>query len=223
VEIKRGRVLVCLGLAVAITVAIGGCASHGGAGATTGSLQMTDGGVSLKPGEHCGSMTACSTTSSKTYETCTVAGANCSERFITSDNQQFPCNSCTDCQAAAMMVTSWCGGSVTSTTGTTGNGGNDQQCAALSTSTACDNCCVGNHSAGNMFFNNALAQCECGSFGDCSTACAATFCMDPSTTDANCDACIQQSQSFGDCDETSACNANADCAALMTCINACPL
>ena len=203
------------------SLGLAGCASHGGAGGSTGSLQMADGGVSLKPGEKCGSMTTCSTTSTKTYQTCTVSGANCSERFITSDKQSFPCNSCTDCQAAAMMVTSWCGGAAT---GTTGSGGNDSQCAALSTSTACEDCCVGNHPSGNMFFNDALAQCECGSFGDCADACATTFCVDSSMSDSNCDSCIQESQQLlGDCDETSACMANMDCSALLDCINACPL
>src|SRR4051794_1035103 len=85
------------------------CASHGGAGDTTGGLQQHDGGVPPLPGEKCGAEAVCSSSASKTYQQCQAPGSPCVARFITNDNQVFNCVSCNDCMAAAGLVSGWCG------------------------------------------------------------------------------------------------------------------
>ncbi len=194
-----------------VTLALAGCASHGGAGATTGAIQTTDGGSKLLPGEKCGANATCGT-GTKTYQSCTVAGASCSERFLTSDGQSYDCASCTDCKDAAAMVTTWCGGSMPN---------NDAACAMLSSNTDCTNCCATNHSAGNTFLNNAVADCECNGTGSCAIECEASLCMG-TDADSTCGQCVQEDISFGECDETTKCMSNTDCSALLDCANACP-
>src|SRR5437879_3571918 len=90
-------------------VLLSACASHDGAGDTTGGLQHSDDDVPSLPGEKCGAEAACSNSTSKSYRQCQAPGPPCVARFITSDGQTFNCVSCSDCMAAAGLVTDWCG------------------------------------------------------------------------------------------------------------------
>jgi hypothetical protein len=188
-----------------------GCESHGGASQSTGGLQSTDGGVKMLPGETCGATAQCG--GGKTYKQCTAPGPPCVGRFITSDNQTFMCTSCTDCMAAAAQVTTWCGGSSV----------DDSKCKTM-TSNACVNCCATDHKTGNDYFNMQLQHCECTSPGACSFECNSTFCLDPTdTSDSLCQSCIQSNATAGGtCDVSAKCMTDTDCAALLTCVQACP-
>jgi hypothetical protein len=204
-------------MAILVAALAAGCGSTGGAGATSGGTtgaQQTDGGV--RPGETCGTAATCGT-SSQTYQLCMASGATCSARYLTGDGKSFACTSCTDCQSAAQMVTSWCGGA------TTGGGGGDSACANKSTQSACADCCTAAHSTGLNTYNSNLQDCECNFPGDCVFECDTSFCNDPTTTTSSCDNCMQSNLGPGDdCDQSTLCGGDSDCDALITCVGNCP-
>lgn len=172
-----------------------------------------DMGTSSSTVETCAAPAVCGVLQS--YQICTTSGANCSERFVTSDGQSFACASCSNCQAAAQAVTNWCNGSVPAPTG-------DAVCAAEAQSD-CLSCCKTNHAAGNTFFRAALQACECNTPGDCVLECATSLCAGTDTVSSLCSSCIDANATAGgDCDESTLCADNADCDALLSCANACP-
>lgn len=110
--------------------------------------------------------------------------------------------------------------------------GSDSACSAMATGAACGSCCETNHAAGAKVMGDAYFGCLCGSSGACQTQCAKSDCsMDqnapaPTPGDA-CDKCQQQNapgDGTGKCDKQvdTACNADADCSALMKCYDSCP-
>jgi hypothetical protein len=162
------------------------------------------------PGETC-TPTTCAAGS---YSKCLVSSPSCSERFLTSDGQSFACASCLDCQAAAAQVANWCN------PGTNPTG--DAACAAMTDANACGTCCQNNHSAGASRWLSLVTTCECNTPGDCIFECSATFCANQNA-DTTCADCIEQNIGSGqDCDVSPSCNANADCAAYVSCANNCP-
>jgi hypothetical protein len=182
------------------------CASHGGAGDSTGGLQMHDGGVNPLPGEKCGAVAACSNSTTKTYQQCQAAGPPCVGRFITSDNQTFNCASCSDCMAAAGLVTGWCGpGDAMCAMG--GNNHND-----------CITCCQTAHMSGSDLYTMTYQKCLCDTPGDCALDCQTDFCQTGTIGDPFCQICIQQST----CDPTTKCRMDSDCSAFIDCAMTCP-
>lgn len=99
----------------------------------------------------------------------------------------------------------------------------DAACASSSDTNACVTCCTDHHSSGYAFYNTILQQCLCVSPGTCASLCGASFCKDTSQEDTLCSACLQANAAAGDaCDVTPQCNTDADCAALLVCVNHCP-
>jgi hypothetical protein len=139
-------------------------------------------------------------------------GSSCTARFITSDGKAYQCVACNDCQAAAKMIQTWCGG----------GGADDTACAMKSTMADCNTCCTMNHPSGSTVFVYTLSDCECNNPGYCQLECQQTLCAGSSTIDSLCNQCLQGTLGPGGCDITTACNANMDCAAFSTCVNACP-
>jgi hypothetical protein len=183
-------------------LAISACASHGGAGDTTGGLQNGDGGV--RPGEKCGVEAACSSSSSKTYKLCTVAGPPCAARYLASDGQSFNCTTCTDCQAANGLIAGWCGP-------------DDSMCKTQGMND-CISCCQDAHKSGNDLYTMTYQKCLCDNPGDCAADCGSDFCSTGTISDLFCQFCIQQST----CDPSTKCMADPDCSKLLDCVNACP-
>jgi hypothetical protein len=119
----------------------------------------------------------------------------------------------------------------------TGSGNPDDTCTAMSTATACQQCCAGNHTTGQMTSQTAGVACAChdtgvdggtdGGAGPCAEACAATLCAaTPANPDATCTSCLnaQISTAGGACASYVAgqCQAVPDCVAEQTCFSGCP-
>ena len=172
----------------------------------------TDCTTTPSPSEKCGAATACNAGS---YSECSLTGAVCAARFLTSDGHSFACASCSDCQTAAAQVAGWCSG------GTTPSG--DAACAAMSDASECGSCCQTNHPTGASRWISLVTTCECTNPGDCSFECETTLCAGQTAVDATCSSCLQTTLvSGGDCDVSSACDADVNCAPYLACINACP-
>jgi hypothetical protein len=92
---------------------------------------------------------------------------------------------------------------------------------------ACYEACIVKHAAGAKAYDELEATataCQCQS-SVCGAQCAQTACKaesDEEKTDAACDACLEGAPA-AQCWTTfeSACSANADCAAVQTCYDAC--
>lgn len=181
------------------------CASHGGAGDTTGGLQTSDGGVGQLPGEKCGLVAACSSSSTKTYKQCTAPGPPCVSRYETSDNQIFTCTSCTDCTSANGLVSGWCGP-------------DDSMCGQMTTQADCISCCQTAHQSGSNLYIMTYQRCLCDNPGDCALDCQTDFCQTGTVADPFCSLCIQQST----CDPTTKCMTDTDCTAYVACAMTCP-
>jgi hypothetical protein len=143
----------------------------------------------------------------KTYKQCQAPGNPCVARFITSDSQAFNCTACGNCTNAAQMVTTWCGGG-------------DDKCKDEATQDLCIDCCIMAHQDGNDYYTEQFQTCACESPGTCALDCETSFCADPTQSDLFCDFCLDSVTTS--CDPSSKCMNNADCKALLDCVNACP-
>jgi len=114
-----------------------------------------------------------------------------------------------------------------STGGTTKNdagGGTaaDALCGSKTSADDCYQCCFDAHPAGDEVQGKAYDECVCGTPGTCKTQCAKSYCSDngpdPTPGDA-CDTCLNQADD-GACGQKAqtACDGNADCRAIDTCI-----
>lgn len=121
--------------------------------------------------------------------------------------------------------TSSSGGSTSSSSGSTsssggsssgGDAGTTATCTATTTGQACGDCCYTQHPGANVG-DDAFGSCVCQTPGTCATQCAATFCAGKATAQGDaCETCLQGATQ---CEQTAttACNANADCAAFNAC------
>ncbi|MGB7589025.1 MAG: hypothetical protein WBM00_09990, partial [Solirubrobacterales bacterium] len=75
------------------------------------------------------------------------------------------------------------------------------------------------HPAGNTFYNDAVASCECDSGqGNCHDLCDVSICLDPAATDDKlCSDCVADDAI---CDQTDNCMADSDCATWLACVDA---
>jgi hypothetical protein len=106
--------------------------------------------------------------------------------------------------------------------GTTTSGGpaTDVHCAQNSHS-ACIECCISLHPAGNDHFVALSQQCLCVDPGACSLGCGddGDFCHTGKVNSINCEICIENNG----CDNSiTDCRASADCAAYLDCAMGCP-
>ena len=186
-------------------LALAACESRGGAGATTGGLQTYDGGVKPLPGEKCGLEAVCSSSAQKTYKQCQAPGPPCVARYITNDGQAFNCATCSDCSAAAGLVTGWCGPG-------------DEMCKNAATRNDCLDCCTAAHQTGSDFYLSTYQTCLCDNPGDCALDCGTDFCATGTLSDIFCQFCIQSST----CDPANKCMTNSDCSAYLDCAMTCP-
>jgi hypothetical protein len=111
--------------------------------------------------------------------------------------------------------------------GSTGEGGSTApECAAQSVD-ACVSCCQQAHPRGYQVVEGSAFQCVCVKPGPCAKNCGASVCASPpvaAQSGDSCDTCINSSlQDSGACNQpvVSACNAEPDCGAYVTCVQAC--
>jgi hypothetical protein len=108
---------------------------------------------------------------------------------------------------------------------------NDALCSAMSTTAACQTCCINNHTHGDQTYNAAIQACACGAAGVCQTQCATEYCAGAATAAGDpCANCVNGSlggDAGGTCINpvTVACRADPDCVALLStsgCVAGCP-
>ena len=103
----------------------------------------------------------------------------------------------------------------------------DSTCAAESTKSTCEQCCLKVHPTGYTTYHQALQTCTCTTPGTCSTECATESCAGKATTSGDaCDTCITSSLTSGTgacyTPVDSACQGDPDCVTLFqTCIPPC--
>ncbi len=161
-------------------------------------------------GSICNSAGSCP--SGGSYQFCaSQSETNCG--YATSDGQVFKCNACSDCSAASQAAANWCEtGSSTNTTTTTSAA--DVACRS---SASCASCCAQDHPSGVAFYEQLYTECACPYCGSsCVNGCSAT------TTDGACRSCIDEAAQQQCTSTLSGCSADADCAAFITCTQACP-
>lgn len=128
---------------------------------------------SSKTGATCAASTACGAGSSASYQLCNSGATEC--YFHGSDGSDFQCTSCGDCDAARVVVTSWCSArgsapdlAMAVSTGTTC--GNAVACA---TSSLTYQACVDSTGAHCSYRGNDGTNFPCASCSDCTAAAAA--------------------------------------------------
>jgi hypothetical protein len=101
----------------------------------------------------------------------------------------------------------------------------DAACAQKTSQSACIGCCQGNHKTGFNTIHTAANQCLCVSPGACKTECATEFCANKAESKGDpCDTCIGNAiQQSAACYQpiNSACQADPDCTAYLTCAQPC--
>jgi hypothetical protein len=102
----------------------------------------------------------------------------------------------------------------------------DQACGALTTKTACEQCCINGHPAGYKVYGQAIAACACQGQAVCATPCASEACANKPTSPGDaCTSCMSQAIApTGACYQSlsAACQSDTDCATLFTgCIPPC--
>lgn len=107
----------------------------------------------------------------------------------------------------------------------------DAQCKTKADAQTCGDCCATNHTKGADTFDQGYGDCFCAQTR-CATACAQSACSTdqnappPQQGDA-CDTCLQKysnQQGTGECDTAAetACKADTDCTAFVSCLDTCP-
>jgi hypothetical protein len=91
------------------------------------------------------------------------------------------------------------------------------QCAAATSFDACFGCCDQAFPGGFEVDAQAFGQCACESPGVCAQACAGSFCAGGQATPA-CEQCLATATQCNTAAET-ACNANASCKGVFTCVD----
>ena len=149
-----------------------------------------------------------------------------SSNYTASD---FTCNGATVVNSSSacnsqITALSACTGSTTFDSGPPDSATGDAAC--LANPSTCVTCCANNHQAGVGVLDQAILTCDCGTgAGGCQTACATEICANPPaapTAGDACDTCLNTSLGMtGACLQPveTACQANADCAAYLTCSN----
>jgi hypothetical protein len=198
------------GVAMPVAMYLGGCSSTatgGGFGNDEGGTGSSSGKSSSSSGSSGGNSSSGSGGSSSGGNTSSSGGGTSSSGGNTSSSGGGTSSS----------------GGGTSSSGS--SGGTDAECANPDAD-ACSTCCANNHATGYNTYETALGNCECTSPGTCATQCSGA-CSGGTETTA-CQTCIEGSldpDAGGACYNplVTACNADPDCVALLTCANTyCP-